>query len=216
MATNKDIPSGAQVDGSIAPSFKAESGKQNFVTSLNKWLIDIVRGGHVGDAPLPVDKDFFWAFDNPLAPLNAPAIGITEIGLFDLGKRAFDGNLIGFTPDGKPIRGVQNQTLVEITCYALDGDAFGGAAKKVRELRDRVVFALEFAGTPNNNDDGFIIPHIKLRDFNQQEAPVVGIIRLDPNGNAINEKFLIDPNNNQLKTYKLLVRFLYDEYKNPL
>jgi len=216
VSTDKSIQSGAQVDGCIPASFKAESGKQNLMASLNSWLVDIVRGGHVGDKPLAVGKDFFWSFDNPLAPLNCPAIGIMEIGLFDIGKRAFDANLVGFTADGRPIRAVQNQTLVEITCYALDGDDFGGATKKVRELRDRVVFALEFAGTPNDNDDGFIIPNIKLRDFNQPGAPVVGIIRLDPGGNAINEKYLVDANNNQLKTYKLLVRFLYDEYKNPL
>jgi hypothetical protein len=204
------------VDGSIPSTFKAASGKQNFVASLNAWLVDIVRGGQVTDAPLGAGKDFYWGFDRPLSPLNMPAIGVVELGLFDTGARAFDMNLVGFTNSGTAIRAVRNQTLMEITCSHVDSDTFGGAAKKVRELRDRVVFALEFAGLLDDTTDAFIVPQIKMRDFSQPGAPVVGLIRLDPSGNAINEKFLIDQQNSQIKMYKLLVRFLYDEYKDPL
>lgn len=216
MSTSQNLGSGAKIDGSIPADFKASSGKQNFMESLNKWLVDIVRGGQSADAPLLGGNDFYWGFDRPIAPLNMPAIGVVEIGLFDLGARAFNSNLVGFTVDNRPIRGVRNQTLVEITCYAVDTDTFGGATKKVRELRDRIVYALEFAGTENDQENGFVVPHIKLKDFSQSGRPVVGIIRVDPTGNAINEKFLIDPVNNQIKMYKLLVRFLYDEYTDPL
>lgn len=217
MATTiKTIQSTARIDGSVPADFKAATGKQNLITSINKWLIDTVRGGHVGDTPLPVGKDFYWAFDRPVAPLNMPAVSTTEIGLFDVGARAFDGNLVGFDSNGKPLHAVQNQTLMEITCWALDSDNFGQATKKVRELRDRIVFAIEFAGVMNDREDAFIIGPIMLKDFSQEDTPVVGVVRLDPTGNAINEKFLIDPVNNQLKMYKLLVRFLYDEYSNPL
>ncbi|MEQ1678741.1 MAG: hypothetical protein ABL876_18740, partial [Chitinophagaceae bacterium] len=205
-----------QIDGVISKDFKAESGKHNLMSSLNLWLTDIVRGGQLDQAELTPDHDFYWAFNSALAPLKMPAVAVQEIGLFDVGKRAFDGNLVGFTEDGEPIRAVQNQTLVEINCWAQDSDTFGGATKKVYELRDRLVYALEFAGTMTRKDDAFIIPPIKLRDFSKEDKPVIGIIRIDPNGNAINEKFLIDPVTNQLKNYKLLVRFLYDECKNPL
>ena len=216
MATVKNILSVAQIDGVIPADFKASSGKQNLMSSLNEWLMEIVKGGHIGDTPLGTGKDFYWAFNSPIAPLNMPAVGVSEIGLFDIGKRAFDGNLVGFTADGTPIRAVRNQTLVEINCWATDSDTFGGATKKVYELRDRIVFALEFAGTMNDAEDGFIVPPIKLLDFSQDSKPVVGIIQLDPTGNAINEKFLIDPVVQNIRRYKLLVRFLYDEYKNPL
>lgn len=216
MPTLQNITSVTQIDGSIPADFKASSGKQNFMSSLNAWLLDIVRGGQLDPNNLLVGNDFYWAFNYPLAPLQMPAVGVSEIGLFDLGAWAFDGNLAGFTPDGTPIRAVQNQTLVEINCWAQDSDDFGGATKKVYELRDRIALALEFAGTMNDKEDGFIIPPIKLIDFSQPGKPVMGVIRLDPSGNAINEKFLIDPVTNQLKRYKLLVRFLYVEYKNPL
>ena len=145
-----------------------------------------------------------------------PAVGVSEIGLFDLGKRAFDGNLVGLTVDGRPIRAVRNQTLVEINCWAQDSDDFGGATKKVYEMRDRVVLALEFAGVMNDNEDGFIIPPIRLKDFSGDGAPMMGVIWLDPSGNSINEKFLVDPVVQNLRRYKLMVRFLYDEYKDPL
>lgn len=216
MSTSKNIGSSANIAGCVPSDFKAASGKQNFMSSLNSWLVDVVRGGQVGGTALGYGKDFFWAFNFPIAPLMMPAVGVSEIGLFDLGKRAFDGNLVGLTVDGKPIRAVRNQTLVEINCWAQDSDDFGGATKKVYELRDRVVLALEFAGVMNDNEDGFIIPPIRLRDFSRDGAPVMGVIWLDPSGNSINEKFLVDPVVQNLRRYKLMVRFLYDEYKDPL
>jgi hypothetical protein len=216
MSTPKDINSNANISGSIPSDFKASSGKQNVVSSINEWLMEVVRGGQTDQSALLPGNDFYWAFDFPLAPLKMPAIGVSEVGLFDIGARAFDENLVGFTEDGKPIRAVRNQTLVEINCWAQDSDNFGGATKKVREMRDRIVYALEFAGTRTDNDEAFILPPMQLKDYSQPDAPIVGILMLDPTGNAINEKFLIDPVVNQLKRYKLLVRFLYDEYKNPL
>ena len=216
MSTNKNIDSSANISGSIPGDFKASSGKQNLISSINDWLVDVVRGGKVDDGALISGQDFYWFFDYPIAPQRFPCIAVSEIGLFDIGKRAFDENLVGFTEDGKPIRAVRNQTLIEISCWHQDDDNFGGATKKVRELRDRIVYALEFAGTMNDKEDGFIIPPIKLIDFYQESKPIIGIVRIDPNGNAINEKFLIDPINQQLKRYKLLIRVQYDEYKNPL
>lgn len=213
---SEDINSSAKIHGSIPSSFRAASGKQNLMSSFNEWLMEVVRGGQVGDASLAAGKDFYWAFNYPLVPLNMPAVGVSEIGLFDVGKRAFDGNLVGFTPDGRPIRAVRNQTLIEINCWHADSDNFGGATKKVYELRDRIAFALEFAGTPSDNDEGFIVPPIYMRDFSTEGKPVVGLIQLDPAGNAINEKFLVDPVVQNLRRYKLLVRVLYDEYKDPL
>jgi len=216
MSTSKNINSNSQIGGGVPPDFQASSGKQNFMSSLNTWLVGVVRGGQLDENVLQSGNDFYWKFNYPLAPLLMPSIGISEIGLFNLGQRAMDDNLVGFTEDGKPIRAVRNQTLVEINCWATDSDDFGGATKKVYELRDRVIYALEFAGALNNEETDFIIPPIKLYDFSKPERPVTGVILLDPSGNSINEKFLIDPLTNQLKRYKLLIRFLYDEYKNPL
>ena len=216
MSTNKSINSNSKIDGSVPKDLNLTSGKQNLMASLNEWLTTIVRGGKEDDGSLLASQDFYWFFDYPIAPQRFPSVAISEVGLFDLGKRAFDENLVGFTEDGKPIHAVRNQTLVEVSCWHQDSDNFGGATKKVRELRDRIVYALEFAGTMNEKEDGFIIPPIKLIDFYQESKPVIGIIRLDPNGNAINEKFLIDPINQQLKRYKLLIRLSYDEYKSPV
>lgn len=216
MATDKNINSSAKIDGSVPKDFYLTSGKQNLMASLNEWLTTVVLGGKEDDGALSADQDFYWFFDSPIAPLRFPGVVVSEVGLFDLGKRAFDENLVGFTEDGKPIHAVRNQTLVEISCWHQDSDTFGGATKKVRELRDRIAYAIEFAGLKNEKEDGFIIPPIRLVDFYQESKPAIGIIRLDPNGNAINEKFLIDPINQQLKRYKLLIRLSYDEYKSPV
>lgn len=216
MPTNQNINSTSKIDGSVSKDFQLTSGKQNLIASLNEWLTTVVKGGKENDGSLSIDQDFYWFFDFPIAPQRFPSVAVSEVGLFDLGKRAFDENLVAFTEDGKAIHAVRNQTLVEINCWHQDSDDFGGATKKVRELRDRIVYALEFAGLMNETEDGFIIPPIKLIDFYQESKPVIGVIRLDPNGNAINEKFLIDPINQQLKRYKLLIRISYDEYKNPV
>jgi len=216
MSTIKTITSTSLINGCVPSNFEASSGKQNLMASLNSWFVDVINGGQTTDAPLLNTNDFFWAFDYPLAPLNMPAIGISEVGLFNLGERAFDDNLIGFKDDGTPIRAVRNQTLIEINCWAKDSDDFGGATKKVRELRDRLIYALEFTGVRNADDTAFIIPPIYLKDFTQPNNPIIGLVFLDPAGNSINEKFLIDPAINQLKKYKLLIRFLYDEYIDPL
>ena len=210
------ITSVAQIDGIVSKDFKAKSGRQNFMSSLNLWLSEVVAGGFIGDSTLPAGKDFYWAFHYPLAPLKTPSISVSEVGLFDLGAYAFDYNLVDLDSSGNPIRAVVNQTLVEINCWDQDSDSYGGATKKVYEMRDRVVFALEYAGTPTNAEDGFIIAPIKLLDFTTTGRPFMSIIRLDTSGNAINEKFLVDPVVNQLKRFKLLVRFLYTEYKDPL
>jgi hypothetical protein len=216
MSTLKNINSSANISGSVSSDYLASSGKQNLMCSFNMWLMEVVQGGQDVQGNLQSGKDFYWAFDYPLAPLKMPAIATSEIGLFNLGARSFDENLVGFTEEGKPIRAVRNQTLIEINCWAQDSDNFGGATKKVRELRDRVAYALQFTGTRTDDDSAFVLPPMRLRDYSKPDAPVIGMLMLDPAGNAINEKFLIDPVVNQLKRYKLLVRVLYDEYKNQL
>ena len=217
MSTPQNINSGANISGGVPSGYLANSGKQNLMCSFNMWLMSVIEGGQTNDQiDLTVGNDFYWAFDYPLAPLKMPSVATSEIGLFNLGARAFDENLIGFTAEGKPIRAVRNQTLIEINCWAQDSDNFGGATKKVRELRDRIAYALQFAGTRTDDESAFVIPPMQMRDYSKPGAPVIGMLMLDPAGNAINEKFLIDPVVNQLKRYKLLVRVLYDEYKNPL
>jgi len=171
-------------------------GKENLIASLNYWLTNTVQGGFVGVPPLPANADFYWAFDFPIAPLHTPSINVTEIGLFNSGETAFD-RLLGF--DGnEPIYGTKNQTLVEISCVDQDSSTYSSAAKKVRNLRDRVIGAL--------NDS-----HIPLVDYSNPSKPVIGYLWVDNNGNSINEKFLVDSQNQNLKRYVLMVRIFWME-----
>ena len=171
-------------------------GKENLLASLNYWLTNTVQGGFVGLPPLAAGKDFYWQFDYPLAPVHTPAINVTEIGLFNTGEMAFD-RLIGFDGD-EPLYGTKNQTLVEITCMDQDSTVYTSAANKVRNLRDRVIGAL--------SDN-----HIPLVDYSHPHKPVIGYLWVDNNSNAINEKFLVDPQNQNLKRYVLLVRIFWLE-----
>jgi hypothetical protein len=184
----------------VPPNFLAFAGKENLIASFNHWLMDSIQGGYLGLPPLPNNKEFFWAFDYPIAPQDMPAITTMEIGLFNRGEIAM-GRLLGYTEGGVPMYGTRNQTLMEVTCIAQDSESFTGAARKVRNLRDRVMQAL-FTDT------------IPLRDYSKVIAPQIGTIDLDLGGNAINEKFLVDPTNQQIKRYVLLVRIFWSECTN--
>jgi hypothetical protein len=194
----------------IPPGFHHKTGKESLLASLNDYLVSNIDGGQVGGSVLAPGKHFFWEFDNPIAPLNLPCIATAEVGLFNLGDYAFDNNLLGFSPSGEPIHGVKNQTLVEINCWdSLERDP--AATKNVRNLRDKVIFALTNAGKINDVTNLPILPPINLKAINEPGEPVVGRIVVDPTPNSINERFLIDPVNQQLRRIKLLVRIFWFE-----
>jgi hypothetical protein len=171
-------------------------GKENLIASLNYWLTHTIQGGHIGIPPLPAGKEFYWLFDFPIAPLTTPAISITEIGLFNYGEIAFD-RLIGFDGDD-PIYGTKNQTLIEIVCTDQDSADYSAATNKVRNFRDRVIDALS-------------VSRIPLVDYGHPDKPQIGYLWVDNNSNAINEKLLVDPQNQNLKRYVLLVRIFWLE-----
>jgi hypothetical protein len=148
---------------------------------------------------LPSDKEFFWAFDFPILPEFTPSISTTEVGLFNLGEMALD-RFLGNDASGIPIYGTMNQTLMQIDCIDQNKDGYNRATKKVRNLRDRVVCAL--------TDANELIP---LLDYDNPLKPTIGWIRLDNSSNSINEKFLTDPSNQQLRRYTILVRIFWME-----
>ena len=183
----------------IPTGFGQFAGKENLMESFNNWLIENIGGGHVGSPPLPSGKDFFWAFDFPIQPQQTPAVTTTERGLFNLGELAFN-KLIGHRPDGEPVFGTKNQTLIEITCIDQDTETKTNSTKVVRNLRDRVTQALATLNIP-------------LRDYanHPSNPPKIGIITLDPESNAINEKFVVDPQNLQVKRYVIIIRVFWME-----
>lgn len=183
---------------SLTPNSTIPAGKANVMASFNSWMMGVLQGGYFGIPPLPTDKTFFWNFDAPIASQKTPGINTTETGLFNLGETAFE-RLLGYETNGTPIFGIRNQTLIEITCIDQDSDNYTAATQNVRKLRDRVVNALYTE----------VIP---LRNYDDLATPQIGIIELDLASNAINEKFLIDPVNQNLKRYVLLVRVFWNEY----
>lgn len=181
----------------IPKHFTMFSGKENLIASFNNWLMDTINGGYLGVGVLPVDKEFFWAFDGPILPQHTPAITVIERGLFNLGETALD-KLLGFDNSGKPIYGNLNQTLIEITCIDQDTDTYTRATKVVRNLRDRVI-------------QSFGTNSIPLKDFNNPLKPEIGSIWVDAESNSINEKFVQDPANQQVKRYIILIRIFWVE-----
>jgi len=181
----------------IPRGFSAFAGKENLIASFNNFLIETIEGGHLGAPPLPSNDDFFWVFDYPIQPQQFPAITTTELGLFNLGEQAFD-QLLGFTEDGDEIKGARNQTLIEITCIDTDSETKSNATLTVRKLRDKVMQALNTQSIP-------------LRDYNNPNKPVIGFIELDPSSNSVNEKYIVNEVNQQVKRYVLVIRIFWIE-----
>ncbi len=199
----------------LPSGFTHPTGKQNVISSINQFLVDEIGGGQVYDGittTLSGGNTFFWFFDYPLSGLLFPSISTMEVGLFSKGPIALD-RLLGFDKvTGKPIKGERDQTLIEINCWAKDTAAQADSTKVIRELRDKVRYVLQNAGEIDEDNPGqFIVPPIDLKDFSQGTPPVVGKIRVDTADNAIDEKYIVDAGNQEIKRYRLLVRIFWFE-----
>jgi len=197
----------------LPSGFKPKAGKQNVVSSFNQFLVDQIGGGQVYDGistQLPVGKDFWWFFDYPLSGLQFPSVSTTEPGLFTRSPIALD-RVLKFDSMGKPVKGDRNQTLIEINCWAEDTATQADATKIVRELRDRIFYVLRNAGEIDEDTGALIVPPIELKDFSQPTPPLVGTIQVDTADNAIDEKYIVDPVDQNIKRYRLLVRIFWFE-----
>jgi len=174
--------------------FKWSSGKNAMMGSLAEYLVTNIT-------------DEYFDFDNPLLPIKLPGYGVSEKGLYNLGVVAFE-HLLGYK-NGLPLYGRKNQTLVEISAWD-DETLHSNAVGKVRQMRDKVVYLLYNAGRVDDAG-GFVMPPIKMYSYYPTKTEV-GIIELDHSDNAINEKLVIDPINQNLKIYKLLMRLFWYEY----
>ena len=199
----------------LPSDFTHPTGKQSVISSLNQFFIDEIDGGEVHDGTateVTSPNTFFWLFDYPLSGLVFPSVSITEVGLFSRAPIAFDRLLEIDKTTGKAIKGDINQTLIEINCWAKDTPEKADATKVVRELRDRVNFVLKNAGEIDEDNPGqFIVPPIDLKDFSQPSPPVVGKVRVDNVDNSIDEKYLVDEVDQNVKRYRLLVRIFWYE-----
>jgi hypothetical protein len=181
----------------LPTDFKWNSGKQALMGSLAEYFTAQIT-------------DETFDFDNPIIPVKLPSYGVVEKGLYNQGVMAFD-NLLGYR-NGQPLYGRRDQTLIEISAWD-DVSIHSDAAGKVRQMRDKIVYVLYNAG--REDDSGvLVLPPIKLYNYYATPKVEIGVIELDPSDNSINEKFVVDPINQNIKVYKLLVRLFWYEYLN--
>lgn len=190
------------------------SGKFSVITSFNIWISEQLTDGEIHNGfstTLPMGKTFWIHFGYPLSALMFPSVSISEIGLFTPGESAI-GRVLSIDPTtGQPIKGIRNQTLMEINCWAKDTTSLANAEKVVRELRDQIMYSLLNAGEWDEVADDFVVPPILLKDYSDPMPPTVGVISLDKESNSINERFLVDAVDANVKRYKLLVRITWFE-----
>lgn len=198
----------------LPSGFVPATGKQNLMTSFNKFLVAEIGGGEVHDGistALPGGKTFWWFFGYPLTALLFPSISVAEVGLFNRGDIALDRTIRMDPTTGKSIKGSKNQTLIEINCWAKDTASLATAERVVRELRDKIAYVIVNAGEFDEDTSTFVVPPMQIKDFSTLGDPVVGNILFDRSDNAINEKFIVDAVDQNIKRYKLLVRVFWYE-----
>ena len=176
-------------------NFKWDSGKSALMGSLADYLTTNIT-----------DESF--EFDNPILPIVLPGYGVTEKGLYNLGTYAMD-NFLGYK-DGQPLYGRKDQTLIEISAWD-DETLHPGAVGKIRQMRDKIVYLFLNAGRIDDNGVE-VLPPIKLYDYSTTPKKEIGVIELDLADNSINEKQVIDPVNQNIKVYKILIRLYWYEY----
>ena len=179
----------------LPTNFKWNSGKAALMGSFADYLTTQIT-------------DEYFDFDNPILPIKLPGYGVAEKGLYNLGIVAFE-HLLGYK-NNVPVYGRKNQTLIEVSAWD-DETLHPNAVGKVREMRDKLVYVLYNAGRVNDSG-GFILPPMKLYDYSQNPKVEIGIIELDPADNAINEKLVIDPINQNIKIYRVLFRMFWYEF----
>lgn len=192
---------------------KSPSGKANLLTSFNNFLVDNVASGQIHNGvqtDLPAGKTHWWFFGFPLTAMLFPAITVVDVGLFTPGERAFD-RLLGTDANGNIVKGTRNQTLIEISCWAKDTSEQANGEQVVRELRDAVMYVLLNAGDSKADESGFIVPPVLLKNYYKNPVETVGAIYIDRASNSINEKFIVDSIDANVKRYRLLVRVFWDE-----
>ena len=179
----------------LPANFKWSTGKSALMGSIAEYLMTQIPGE-------------YFDFDNPILPVKLPGYGVTERGLYNFGNIAFD-DFLGYR-EGVALYGRRNQTLLDLSAWD-DESKHANAVGKVREMRDKVVYVLYNAG--RMDDAGaYILPPIKLYDYSQAPKKQMGVIQLDTADNAINERFIVDPVNQNIKAYKLLLRIFWYEY----
>lgn len=179
----------------LPANFKWATGKASFMGSLADYLTTQIT-----------DESF--DFDNPIIPVKLPGFGVIERGLYSLAPVAMD-NFLGYK-NGTALYGRKNQTLVEISAWD-DETEHPNAVGKVRQMRDKIIYCLYNAGRVDDNDV-LVLPQIKLYDYSGISKVEKGVIVVDPSDNSINERYMIDPINQNIKIYRILVRFFWYEY----
>lgn len=191
----------------VPVNYTNPTGKQNVLTSLNKWLETNV--------PAASSSDFVYIFDNEIQANTLPSVQVSEFQYFDPGADFFGMNV--FPKSAYPVSSPANQGSRSEMMILIDIKADQGsdvnAKKVIYQIRDRIRRGLMLAGVSDDVTDVQILPPISVLDYDNAAADT-GIIAQIPTeqDNCIQEKYLPpDASAENLHSIQLLVRLWWFE-----
>lgn len=176
-----------------------KTGKRNLLASIVEYLQTQLPGENIVGSHYLQTETF-------------PVVTIEDSGIFSLGDIAFD-ELVGFDSSGNPIRGKIEQTQLQIQILDRLSDSNRAPIRGIRKLRDRVKYALFYAGVPDGSG-GFVLPPIKILDFENAKADT-GFIAWVPRelDSAWVETFIQDDGTPPVWRYRIYCRVYWWEIR---
>ncbi len=202
----------AVVPTTIPTNYINPTGKQNVLTSFNKWLETNI--------PPADSRDFSYIFDPQMAATKLPEVEVTEFQYFNPGNSAFGMNLFPASsyPTASPAtQGTMAEMMIQINIRA-DQGIDKNAKRSIYRIRDRVKRGLQLSAMVDDaTGNPYVAPMLILDYGNAPPATppsATGILMRIPveQDNAIQERYLPpDAGAQNIQTIQLLVRLQWYE-----
>jgi len=163
----------------VAPTYKNPTGKNNALTSFNKWLATNVPPANAADCT--------YAFSSQLLAAVFPRVEVSEFQYFDSSNSAYGMNVF---PAGAQKQGKLNQAMIEFNIYD-DVVAHSDAKRHIYQVRDRLIHGLTLAGYSDDITNVVAVPPIALLDYDQLTPTDTNILVRVPfeQDNAVIERY---------------------------
>jgi hypothetical protein len=187
----------------ILPSYTEPTGKNNVLTSINKWL--------QANVPPANDADFKYIFTSEVAPVVFPMVTVTEFPFFDPGFNAM-GNVLFNAANYTSDQGRINHLMLDINIYTSNA-VDPNAKRNMLRIRDRIISGLTKAGLYDDDTNVQLAPPISVLDYDNGAADTgtVARVAIEEANYAIERYYPPSADVPDVHRYQLLVKIQYFE-----
>lgn len=186
-----------------SPTWKNPTGKNNLLTSLNKWMQTNITPANAAD--------FTYFFTAQINPTVFPAVTVDEFPFFDPPFNAF-GNVLYPSASYTSSQGRLNHAMIDINIYTSVA-ADSSAKKHLIQIRDRIVAGLTQAGLGDDVTGTQILPPIEVLDYDNGGADtgIAARISIEESNNPIERYYPPSADTPDIHRYQLLFKIQWFE-----